>query len=50
MLHLTSMFFSVFKCISKTLKRIIRFIPKGTVNNILGLDRLAGPKAPDPNY
>ena len=28
---------------------IIRFIPQGTVENNLGPDRLAGPKALDPN-
>ncbi len=29
---------------------IIRLIPQGTVHNNLGPDRLAGPKALDPNY
>ncbi len=29
---------------------IIRLIPQGTVDNNLGPDRLAGPKALDPNY
>ncbi len=28
----------------------LRVIPQGTVNNNLGPDRLAGPKALDPNY
>ena len=28
----------------------IRVIPQGTVDNNLGPDRLAGPKALDPNY
>ena len=28
----------------------IRLIPEGTVDNNLGADRLAGPKALDPNY
>ncbi len=28
----------------------IRVIPQGTVDNNLGPDRLAGPKAVDPNY
>ena len=28
----------------------LRVIPQGTVDNILGPDRLAGPKALDPNY
>ncbi len=30
--------------------RYIRVIPQGTVDNNLGPDRLAGPKALDPNY
>ncbi len=29
---------------------LIRLIPQGTVDNNLGPDRLAGPKALDPNY
>ena len=29
---------------------LIRLIHQGTVDNNLGLDRLAGPKALDPNY
>ncbi len=29
---------------------MIRLIPQGTVDNNLGPDRLAGPKALDPNY
>ena len=28
----------------------LRVIPQGTVDNNLGPDRLAGPKALDPNY
>ena len=32
------------------LYHIIRLIPQGTVDNNLGPDRLAGPKALDPNY
>ena len=31
-------------------KVMIRVIPQGTVDNNLGPDRLAGPKALDPNY
>ena len=31
-------------------KIYIRVIPQGTVDNNLGPDRLAGPKAIDPNY
>ena len=31
-------------------KLIIRLIPQGTVDNNLGPDRSAGPKALDPNY
>ena len=30
--------------------KAIRVIPQGTVDNNLGPDRLAGPKALDPNY
>ena len=30
--------------------KMIRVIPQGTVDNNLGPDRLAGPKALDPNY
>ena len=29
---------------------VMRLIPLGTVNNNLGPDRLAGPKALDPNF
>ena len=32
------------------LANTIRVIPQGTVDNNLGPDRLAGPKALDPNY
>ncbi len=39
-----------YKTYSKFLKLRINFIPLGTVDNNLGLDRLAGPKALDPNY
>ena len=43
-----------FDCIGKqlliNLKAYIRVIPQGTVDNNLGPDRLAGPKALDPNY
>ncbi len=33
-----------------TLRPYIRVIPQGTVDNNLGPDRLAGPKALAPNY
>ena len=33
-----------------TKTKYIRVIPQGTVDNNLGSDRLAGPKALDPNY
>ena len=41
------------KCKKASLKNkipTIRVIPQGTVDNNLGPDRLAGPKALDPNY
>ena len=34
----------------QNLQHVLIVIPKGTVDNNLGPDRLAGPKALDPNY
>ena len=36
--------------IKKVIDSPLRVIPQGTVDNNLGQDRLAGPKALDPNY
>ncbi len=48
-LTLNNSFFLKF-CVFKILNLFTQVIPKGTVDNNLGPDRLAGPKALDPNY